>query len=711
MQIRSLIASGSDLKNPVEVITNFDRGKLVAGLAQEGFNLIELGGDLGLFFPSAYESKNIQRLETLKHELGLSYTLHLPLWSVEPSTPLKPVRLGSVQAILDVINAVKPLDPEFYILHATGALAAEFYRMNLPENIKSLVLRQFQSGAINSIKTILERSGLPSRKLAIETIEFPFDLTLEIAELLDLSICLDTGHVLAGFSGPISLHDALTACSHRLAEIHLHDSPNFLETGQLAYGKDHQALGMGALDTNRLFQFLDEQNFTGPIIFELTVEEAKNSILFLRESGVLIVTDFSLPYGKSQLNLAIPDQFKTDLLMPATLPPLPDPSQAIDNALANTIGRKKLSNFSEDKTVGIAINDKTRPVPRPNPLNGLLAYLEEIGFRKENISIFIGSGTHTPMQWPEYSQILDEEIIRRYHILAHDCDNTPMVDLGETAHRTPVLVNEDYFNCDLKITIGNIEPHHFMGFSGGVKTAAIGLVGRETINANHSMLTHPQAKSGVYNINPMRQDIEEIGQKIKIDFSLGTILNERKQIMKVFFGEPGLVMDAAIPTVRDNFGITVENPYDLVIASPGGAPKDINLYQAQKGLTHAARITRDGGWVILLAACPEGSGSKSYEKFISGMESHQAVLDQFETGFFQVGPHKAFQIARDAVRVNIVIVSDIPPNKIKQWKLTPSNPQLLQQLINWIAVRLPPNARVAVLPASTRTMTEVIRHG
>jgi len=140
-----------------------------------------------------------------------------------------------------------------------------------------------------------------------------------------------------------------------------------------------------------------------------------------------------------------------------------------------------------------------------------------------------------------------------------------------------------------------------------------------------------------------------------------------------------------------------------VIASPGGAPKDINLYQAQKGLTHAARITRNGGWVILTAACPE--------TFITAAKSHKEVLDQFDMGYFQVGPHKAFQISRDAVRVNIVLISDIAAEKVKQWLLTPSQPQLIQQLINWIAARLPSNARVAVLPASTRTMTEVKHHG
>jgi len=423
------------------------------------------------------------------------------------------------------------------------------------------------------------------------------------------------------------------------------------------------------------------------------------------------VTAFTLPYGKSQLNLTIPDLFETDLLIPDTLPSLPFPSQAVQTALVNPLGRKKLSNFVGVRKVGVAINDKTRPVPKPNPLNVLLDQMEKMGFRKESITLFISSGTHTPMQECELPQILDEDIITQYKIISHDCDKSPMVDLGFTAHHTPVLVNEEYYNCDLKIAIGNIEPHHFMGFSGGVKTVAIGLAGRETITENHSMLTHPQAKSGVFQINPMRQDIEEIGRMIKIDFSLGTILNERKKIMKVFFGSPAQVMDAAIPIVKENFGITVDQPYDLVIASPGGAPKDLNLYQAQKGLTHAARITRDGGWVILIAACPEDSGSGAYEEYISGIDSHQSVMDHFEAGFFQVGPHKAFQIARDAVRVNIILVSDIPPEKVKQWMLTPSQPRLLQQLINWIAVRLPSNARVAILPASTRTMTKVKPNG
>jgi sugar phosphate isomerase/epimerase len=285
MQMDRLIPAEAGDGDAVDQILNFNRGSLVESLADNGFPLIELGGDLGLFFPTAYETKNIQRLLALKEERALAYTIHLPLWSVEPSTPLEPVRLGSVDAILDVIDAVEILQPEVYVLHATGSLAAEFYRMRLPQTAKSLALRQFQGGAINSIRTILEETGLPSRKLAIETIEFPLDLTLEIADLLDLSLCLDTGHVLAGFTGAINFEDALDLCLPRLGEVHLHDSPDYMRTGQLGYGKDHQTLGSGDLNAGRLIKRLEKRNFSGPVIFELSINSAQKSLAHLEEIG------------------------------------------------------------------------------------------------------------------------------------------------------------------------------------------------------------------------------------------------------------------------------------------------------------------------------------------------------------------------------------------------------------------------------------------
>jgi len=282
MQMKELIPAGLSPQEMLGYITTFENATLVRKLHAHGFSLVELGGDLTMFMPQTFAPPAIERLAALQAELGLAYTVHLPLWSVEPSTPLTPVRHGSARALINVVRATVSLEPEVYVLHATGALAAEFYRMNLPDLGKAMLMRQFQAGAMESIHTILSETGIPSRQLAIETIEFPLDLTLEIAEEFDLSICLDVGHVLSGFSGDVDFFDALVLCLPRMAEIHLHDAPIPASQQEIVYGKDHSVLGTGDLDLPRFLDRLTGVQFNGPIIFELEIEEALTSLDVIR---------------------------------------------------------------------------------------------------------------------------------------------------------------------------------------------------------------------------------------------------------------------------------------------------------------------------------------------------------------------------------------------------------------------------------------------
>lgn len=281
MQMGMLVPPGQPAEQILANITNFDHADLVSRLAAEGFNPIELGGDLSLFLPHTFSAAAMEKLLELKAR-GITYTVHLPLWSVEPSTPLSPVRRGSVEAVMAILRATQPLDPEVYVLHATGALAAEFSNMRISEIARAFLLRQFQSGARESLEQILMETGIPSRRIAIETIEFPLDLTLELADELDLSLCLDTGHVLAGFPGWFDFFDVLEKCLPRLAEIHLHDSL-LMPEGKRGYGEDHKPLGHGDLELGRLLDRLSAARFKGPLIFELQLEEALESLKVVKQ--------------------------------------------------------------------------------------------------------------------------------------------------------------------------------------------------------------------------------------------------------------------------------------------------------------------------------------------------------------------------------------------------------------------------------------------
>lgn len=412
---------------------------------------------------------------------------------------------------------------------------------------------------------------------------------------------------------------------------------------------------------------------------------------------------YSLPYGKGQLNFRLPEQMDVQSITPPETPALPDPSAAVEAALAAPIGGADLSHLRGARSAAIAINDQTRPVPHQYLLPPLLRRLEDLGLPPKQIHLIIASGAHPPMQPETFYRVVPAEILARYPVHCHDADDqTRLLYLGTTSRGTPVWIRRDFGLADLRIVVGSITPHQFQGFSGGVKSAAIGLAGRTTINHNHAMMADPHARLGHYVDNPARQDVEEIGQLIGVHLALNILLNNRKEIAKVIAGEPRAVMGAGIPLCRQFCQAAVAASFDLVLASPGGHPKDLNLYQSQKALAHAGLVTRDGGTVILVAACPQGAGSRSYEAWLQGMSSNEQVIARFEAGEFQVGPHKAYQIARDATRLRVLLVSDMAPDAVRRLLLTPADS--VEQALDMVLPQLPAKARVGLMPQASATI-------
>ncbi len=417
---------------------------------------------------------------------------------------------------------------------------------------------------------------------------------------------------------------------------------------------------------------------------------------------------YEIPYGRKTIEFTLPDSAPVDLLSPKEAAPAPDPSaevvRALGSPISGTTGDPGLRRLAEaGAAVAIAVNDKTRPVPHGDLLPPLLNYLREAGFRSEDITFVIATGTHPVMLPEEYPSILPPEIVRGYRIECHDgYDRANLVSRGTTSRGTPAWFNRTYAEADVRIVVGNIEPHQFMGYSGGVKSAAIGLAGVETINTNHARMMDPAARLGTYEGNPARDDVEELGRLLGVHFALNVVLNDHKQIVRAFAGDPVAVMAAGIPLVRDQFELPVHEPFDLMIVSPGGHPKDINLYQAQKALAHASLITREGGSIILAAACPEGSGSASYETWVAGRRSNREVLDDFGTEGFRVGPHKAFQIARDAIRARVILVSDLSDEQVRRFILEPAGS--IEEAIARAA--LPPSSggRTGIMPYANATI-------
>ncbi|MGQ9596657.1 MAG: cobamide remodeling phosphodiesterase CbiR [Thermoproteota archaeon] len=256
-----------------------DYAKLVRRTVESGFNHVELSMDLYYILPASFSRANVEEWLSMK-DSGVTFSVHLPIWSIELDSPVEDVRKASVDAVVRPIAFLEGLKPLVYVLHVAGPLAAEVNRMGIGENYKQLFFEALAHNASRSVEQIVTSfsdMGLDSRRIALESIEFPFSKTLEIAEEFDTSICIDTGHILAGYSGEVGVEEALKKSSGRLSEIHLHDAYRRMKGGRLVI-RDHLPLGAGSLNVESFLQTLKQVMFEGLIVFELGLKDAKSSL-------------------------------------------------------------------------------------------------------------------------------------------------------------------------------------------------------------------------------------------------------------------------------------------------------------------------------------------------------------------------------------------------------------------------------------------------
>jgi sugar phosphate isomerase/epimerase len=249
-------------------------------VAIEHIEVIEFTIEMEHMVPGSITPKIISQLVDLKDELGVSYTVHLPLWSIELASFNPFIRSGGVESICHSIKASEPLEPETYVLHASGSLAAEFLRNNTSEPMRLLVCGYMTEFSMKSVEEIISKTEIDPRKLAVENIEFPFEFTRDIVDEYGTGICFDTGHALTKQSGDESVLEFYRRHRDRIVEVHLNDGIDIKTPGKY---EDHLAIGKGELPVRDFLLELRKDDFKGPLIFELTTEEIIESLQTIRE--------------------------------------------------------------------------------------------------------------------------------------------------------------------------------------------------------------------------------------------------------------------------------------------------------------------------------------------------------------------------------------------------------------------------------------------
>jgi lactate racemase len=336
-------------------------------------------------------------------------------------------------------------------------------------------------------------------------------------------------------------------------------------------------------------------------------------------------------FGKHGLNVTLPDGPDYELLESRSAPPIAEIDSALAQALDRPIGCAPLAELARGKrTAAICVCDITRPAPNSITLPPLLARLHAAGIPPDGITILIATGLHRAATEIEIRTIVGAEIASRYRVVNHDArDLTAHRHLGSTARGTPVYIDRHFLDADLHITLGFIEQHIMLGFSGGRKLVAPGVAAQETIKVIHSprFMREPLATEGSIDSNPLHGELLEIARMARHDFILDVTLTRDRAISGVFAGEPVRAHAAGVDFMRRSSTTPIEAPFDAVITSSAGHPLDLTFYQTAKGITAAQHIVKPGGRILLLGECAEGIGSPEYMRILRDFRGHAHYLD------------------------------------------------------------------------------------
>jgi nickel-dependent lactate racemase len=412
-----------------------------------------------------------------------------------------------------------------------------------------------------------------------------------------------------------------------------------------------------------------------------------------------------LAYGRHGTAVEVPDS--AEVIAPLDEPGLADEAASITAALRRPLVGAPLDALTAGAArVVVVFPDLTRPMPNRTVLPPLLAELARCGVPDDRITLLCATGTHRQATAAEMEELVGPAAVARYAIVDHDAtDGDAHVAVG-AVDGTPVLLQRDYVEADLRIVTGFVEPHFFAGFSGGPKAVCPGLAATATIlEAHHPRrIADSRATFVTRSGNPVHDFVRAATALAPPHLSLDVAINRSRQVTAVFAGPLPAGHDAACAHVEAAAVRVVDAPFDIVVSTNGGYPLDRNLYQAVKGMAAAERIVRPGGVIVMAAACEDGvPGDGAFARLLAAAQTAADLVGA--SGAPELDRWQAQVLGRVLQRAEVHLYSEGLDGVLGRGLVT-----VVPDVDDAVAAaraRLGPGARVAVMPEGPLTVATV----
>ncbi len=426
----------------------------------------------------------------------------------------------------------------------------------------------------------------------------------------------------------------------------------------------------------------------------------------------MIMDKIKLKYGKEIVEIKLPLGKLLGVIEGKALPAICNPAEAVREGLENPIESPPFTElFNRGDKVVITVSDKSRNTHAEIFLPIIIEELKKRGVSTQDITILFGCGNHPCHTKDEQKKIVGEEVAAQVRLFDHLAqDNSALQYAGATSRGTKVYFNKVLLKADKIIVTGSITYHYFAGFSGGRKGLLPGVAGEATIQANHRLSMtekgdHPLATTGQLNGNPVHEDMTEAASLANPTFLLNTISNNEGALATVLAGHWEKAFLKGCFWYDAHFRVSFKELADLVIASAGGWPKDLNFVQSQKAMDSAAKALKPGGVMILLAQSKEGFTKDEHHQWLT-LGSAKRIGEELTQTCFSIPGHTVYATFKKAERFKVIWVTEQDHQEVKKMGIIPSHSY--EEALEIAFKYLPKDFTYYVMPNAYSTLPQPI---
>lgn len=415
---------------------------------------------------------------------------------------------------------------------------------------------------------------------------------------------------------------------------------------------------------------------------------------------------YPIPCGKKTINIVIPDEVPVQWVTSRAVAPVPDVKRAVEESLHRPIASPRLRDLVKPgQTVALIVTDITRQLPEEIILSYLLKELESGGIKKKDITAVVATGTHRP-NTAEELKVKFGDVVNEITFINHNAwDSKELLSLGKTTGGIPLVFNRTVVEADVRISTGVIETHLFAGYSGGVKSIAVGVAGEETIAVTHNFQMLQQTRLGVTEGNEFRRFLTEAAQALGIHFIVNVVQTGKKEVVKIVAGDPVEAFNEGVKVARKLYEVEIEHPGEIVVSGVSH-PKSLDLYQATRAgnvvVFGPKPVVTKGGVILIPAPCEDGCGHPGYCDIMKRAEDVDDIIAISREEGFAPGEQKALILARILKQARIVMTDCLVPKETLKELYLESVPTL-QEALNQ-ELKKNPKARVVLIPDGLLTL-------